>query len=73
MPLTFPMEFAASNPIAFLPRVARPIRETINPPKPTAAVIAIGRSPGIVSVNESEESTPTSMRIKRKSIITAPV
>ncbi|CAB4674308.1 unannotated protein [freshwater metagenome] len=47
--------------------------ETINPPKPTAAVIAIGRKPGIVSVSESDESTPTSIRIKRKSIITAPV
>jgi hypothetical protein len=64
---------AADNPTALRPILARPNNETIKPPKPIAAVIAIGRSPRMVSVNESDESTPTSIRMNKKSIITAPV
>ena len=56
-----------------LPNVARDIKDVSSPPKPIAAVIAIGRSPFMFSSSESDVSTPTNIKINRKSIITAPV
>ena len=72
-PFTFPLEFAKAKPIIGRLNVARPIKVINKPPNPIAAVIAIGRSPRIVSTKESEVSTPTSININKKSIITAPV
>ena len=54
-------------------KVAEPIVETSSPMRPIATSIEIHRWPLIVSTSESEESTPTSMMTKRKSIMTAPV
>jgi hypothetical protein len=50
-----------------------PTAEAMTPSRPRARTAAAMRWPRIVSTSESEESTPTSMRTKRKSIITAPV
>ena len=73
MPNAFPSAFAVLNPYIGLPNVARAIKVTSNPPKPTAATIASGLRPGIFSSNESEVSTPTNIKINRNNIITAPV
>ena len=59
--------------MASTPIVAREISERISPLRPIAATIAAERCPLIDSTKESAESTPTSIRIKRNNIITAPV
>ena len=52
---------------------AAPIAKMSTPARPMTSRNDAQRWPLIVSTIESDESTPTSMRTKRKSIITAPV
>ena len=71
-PMTLPSALASASPLA-RPKVTDPIPAMRSRPRATASRSPAQRWPLIVSTSESEESTPTSIRTKRNSIITAPV
>ena len=71
-PVTLPPALAWVSPTGW-PNVTPPTAATSSAPRPSASSRDAHCCPLIVSTSESEESTPTSMRTNRNSIITAPV
>jgi hypothetical protein len=72
-PLTLPGSSLTASRNFGAGRVTEPIAKNITAARPKHRTMPAAFCPRIVSMSESDESTPTSMRTKRKNIITAPV
>ena len=72
-PVTLPVLALTSARPFMSPRVTAPMAVKSRPPSPKARSSEAHFWPLIVSTSESDESTPTSIRTNRKSIMTAPV
>ncbi len=72
-PVTLPVSLLAAVRPFMSPKRTEPMAVKMSAPRPKASTSETHFWPLIVSTRESEESTPTSMRTKRNSMMTAPV